>query len=116
MSYLEEQEQTLRADAAELGIQEDLVEYDRLSLPIIVALGRGGVKTLEDLADLAGDELVEMAGDEALDDALAGDIILDAGRRLGWIEDEPEEAVEGEDKGVEAAAADGHEASAHSGD
>jgi transcription termination/antitermination protein NusA len=93
MSYLEEQEQTLRADAAELGIQEDLVEYDRLSLPIIVALGRGGVKSLEDLADLAADELVEMAGqtgqEAGLDEALAGDIIMDARRRLGWIEDEP---------------------------
>ena len=93
MSYLEEQEQTLRADAAELGIQEDLVEYDRLSLPIIVALGRNGVKSLEDLADLAADELVEMAGqtgqEAGLDEALAGDIIMDARRRLGWIEDEP---------------------------
>jgi N utilization substance protein A len=93
MSYLEEQEQTLRADAAELGIQEDLVEYDRLSLPIIVALGRGGVKSLEDLADLAADELMEMAGqtgqEAGLDEALAGDIIMDARRRLGWIEDEP---------------------------
>src|SRR3954471_9641496 len=93
MSYLEEQEQTLRADAAELGIQEDLVEYDRLSLPIIVALGRGGVRSLEDLADLAADELMEMAGqtgqEAGLDEALAGDIIMDARRRLGWIEDEP---------------------------
>jgi transcription termination/antitermination protein NusA len=99
-AYLQEQEEMYRAQAAELGIAEDLVEYDRLSLPIIVALGRGGVKTLEDLADLAGDELVEMApADSGLDAALAGDIILDARRRLGWIADEeapPEGAAEGD--------------------
>jgi transcription termination/antitermination protein NusA len=97
-AYLQEQEEMYRAQAAELGIAEDLVEYDRLSLPIIVALGRGGVKTLEDLADLAGDELVEMAPDSGLDAALAGDIVLDARRRLGWIADEetPPEAAEGD--------------------
>ena len=58
-----------------------------------MALGRGGVKSLEDLADLAADELMEMAGqtgqEAGLDEALAGDIIMDARRRLGWIEDEP---------------------------
>ena len=43
--------------------------------------------------DLAADELIEMAGqtgqEAGLDEALAGDIIMDARRRLGWIEDEP---------------------------
>ena len=61
------------------------------SLPTIVELGRKGVKTLEDLADLAADELVELVPPEAgLDvDARGRRSSWTRGVRLGWIEDEP---------------------------
>ena len=85
-AYLEEQEETLRAEAAELGMGEDLLAYDRLELPVLVALGRKGVKTLEDLADLAGDELIELVPEAGLSGEAAGDVIMDARVRLGWIE------------------------------
>jgi N utilization substance protein A len=85
-AYLDEQEQTLRAEAAELAMGEDLLAYDRLELASIVALGRKGVKSLEDLADLAGDELVELVPEAGLSVEEAGSIIMDARVRLGWIE------------------------------
>ena len=44
------------------------------------------MKTLEDLADLAGDELVELVPGAGLDEEQAGTIIMDARVRLGWIE------------------------------
>ena len=66
-AYLDEVEQNLRAEAAELGLAEDLLGYDGLPLATIVELGRKGVKTLEDLADLAGDELVELVPDAGLE-------------------------------------------------
>jgi N utilization substance protein A len=88
-AYLQEQEEGQRAEAAELQIGQDLIEFDRLTLPVVVALGRAGVKTLEDLADLAGDELVEMLPQVDIDNETAGEIILDARRKLGWIEDDP---------------------------
>jgi N utilization substance protein A len=107
-SYLDEREAALRAEAATLGMAEDLLGFDRLGLDTLVQLGRKGVRSLEDLADLARDELMALmvpdgpdldalaAADEArlgelrrrsplaADDA--SDLILDARVRLGWIE------------------------------
>ena len=102
-SFLQEQEETLRAEAAELQIADDLLGFDRIDLATAVALGRKGVKTLEDLADLAGDELVELAPEAVSDEIMAGEVILDARRRLGWIEEEPEGESEAEmaDEGEE---------------
>jgi N utilization substance protein A len=100
-AYLDEVEQNLRAEAAELEMAEDLLAHDGLQLATIVELGRKGVKSLEDLADLAGDELVELVPDAGLGNDEAGAIIMDARVRLGWIEapaaeDEPDEGVETE--------------------
>lgn len=97
-AYLDEQEQTLRAEAAELAMGEDLLAYDRLELASIVALGRKGVKSLEDLADLAGDELVELVPEAGLSVEEAGSIIMDARVRLGWIEAPAENDESGDDE------------------
>jgi N utilization substance protein A len=92
-AYLDEVEQNLRAEAAELGMAEDLLNYDQLELATIVELGRKGVKSLEDMADLAADEMVELVPDAGLDAERAGAIIVDARVRLGWIEAAAEEEV-----------------------
>src|SRR3546814_20134923 len=42
---------------AELVIADDLVEFEGLTPTMVVALGESGVRTLDDLADLAGAEL-----------------------------------------------------------
>jgi N utilization substance protein A len=55
---------------------------------MMVTLGEKGVKSLEDLADLAGDELVEILGAEALDEETANAIVMEARRRAGWLGDE----------------------------
>ena len=94
-TWVEERDQALRAEAEELGIADDLVEYDRLDLATIVALGRQGIKSLEDFADLAGDELVELLPSSGIDAAVAGDLIMDARVRLGWIEAPQAAAEEG---------------------
>ena len=50
---------------------------------MLVALGEKGVKTLDDLADLAGDELIEILGEGAMDEETANAIIMDA--RKHWF-------------------------------
>ncbi len=85
-SWLEERRQALEAEARELGVAEDLLTYDRLDLETIVKLARQGIKKLEDLADLAGDELVEMLPGSGLTAAAAGEVVMDARVRLGWVE------------------------------
>jgi N utilization substance protein A len=56
-----------------------------------VTLGEKGVKTLDDLADLAGDELVEMLGADALTEEAANEIIMAA--RAHWFEGEDGDAA-----------------------
>ena len=53
---------------------------------MLIALGEAGVKTLDDLADLAGDELIEIVGSDALDKEVANAIIMDA--RAHWFREE----------------------------
>ncbi|MCB1990497.1 MAG: transcription termination/antitermination protein NusA, partial [Geminicoccaceae bacterium] len=90
-AFLEEREQEMNAEADELGIGEDLRAFTLIDLKTVVALGRQGVKSLEDFADLATDELVEMLAAEApIDEVTAADLILQARLVLGWIEPEPE--------------------------
>ncbi|MEZ5931432.1 MAG: transcription termination factor NusA [Alphaproteobacteria bacterium] len=93
--YLTERAETLGGEAAELGMQDDLLEFEPLTLEAKVELGRKGVKSLDDLADLAGDELVELLPDSGLSEEDAGELIMAA--RAHWFDDEPPAA------GVEAA-------------
>jgi N utilization substance protein A len=85
-TYLVEQERSLRAEAEELSIQADLLEFESLGLEAIVELGRKGVKSLDDLADLAADELVELLPEAGLTEEQAGQLIMAA--RAHWFGDE----------------------------
>ncbi len=56
--FLEQQELALDARMKELGMEDKLLDVPGLDKKMIVALGEKGAKTLEDLADMATDELV----------------------------------------------------------
>jgi transcription termination/antitermination protein NusA len=89
-TYLAEQEEALRHEAAELGLGDDLLGFEALSLESIVTLGRQGIKTLDDLADLAADELIELLPGTELSEADAGELIMAA--RAHWFDHEEEAA------------------------
>ena len=91
--YLAEREAALREEAATLGLSEDLLSFDQLSLESIVGLGRQGIKSLDDLADLAADELIELLPEAQLTEADAGRLIMAA--RAHWFGDEEAEAAAG---------------------
>ena len=57
--FIEEREARLLARRQELGVADDLAEIPGLDSAMLVALGEGGVKTRDDLADLASDELID---------------------------------------------------------
>ncbi|MGI9508409.1 MAG: helix-hairpin-helix domain-containing protein, partial [Geminicoccaceae bacterium] len=86
-SYLSERAEALSNEAAELGIQDDLLAFEHFGLETKVELGRKGVKALDDLADLAGDELVELLPGAGLTEESAGELIMAA--RAHWFDDEP---------------------------
>jgi N utilization substance protein A len=58
-NWLEAEEQRLVERRKELGVVDEVAAIDGLTPAMLVALGEKGVKTLDDLADLAADELTD---------------------------------------------------------
>ena len=56
--YLEEVEAKLDAERVELGVSDDLRSIDGITTAMMVALGKDDIKSLEDLAGCAADDLV----------------------------------------------------------
>ncbi|NHN89672.1 transcription termination factor NusA [Acetobacter conturbans] len=83
-------EEELDEKRQELGVTDEIVALNAFTNQMLVTLGEKGVKTLDDLADLAGDELIEILGTESIDEEAANEIIMLA--RAHWFEDESEEA------------------------
>ena len=61
---------------------KDLTSFEGLNNEMLVKLGEKGVKTLDDFADLASDELLEIVGD-ALTEKQANELIMKA--REHWF-------------------------------
>ncbi len=58
LEALERREEGHRQVRRELGVEDALAEIPHLSEAMLVTLGKAGIKTLDDLADLATDELI----------------------------------------------------------
>lgn len=86
INWLAAKAEELKAQQAALGLSDDLVNFAGLSADQIMKLGQSGVKTLDDLADLAGDELVEILGDKKISENDANALIMKA--REHWFADE----------------------------
>ncbi|HEX6374405.1 MAG TPA: transcription termination factor NusA [Allosphingosinicella sp.] len=108
---LERREEASREERRALGVSDELAEMPYLTEQMLVTLGKAGIKTLDDLADLATDELVQKKRPEqrrqresnrpedkggilaeyGLTDEQGNEIIMAA--RAHWFEDEGEDAV-----------------------
>ena len=77
-TYLEKVEQDYLDQGHKLGMKDDLLNFDFVKRPIIMKLGAAGIKSLEDLADLASDELVEILGEDNMSERLAERIVMKA--------------------------------------
>ena len=55
---LDRREEVARTARRELGVEDALAEIPHLTEAMLVVLGKAGIKTLDDLADLATDELI----------------------------------------------------------
>jgi N utilization substance protein A len=85
-TYLEELNRKNEERRRELGVADELAGLPGLTAAMLVTLGEKGVKTLDDLGDLASDELIEMLGDQAPSAEEADAIIMAA--RAHWFEGE----------------------------
>jgi N utilization substance protein A len=92
LAFVNAENERLQNRLAELGMADDINEIADFSLAMLVKLGDAGVKTADDLGDLAGDELLEILADEGLVEEDANAIIMAA--RASWFDDEDEAAGE----------------------
>ena len=91
-TYLAERDAVLRHRWQELGVSEDLKTMPHLTDAHLVALGEKGLKTLDDLADLASDELQELLSESMLNSEDFDQIIMAA--RAHWFPDSPDSSKE----------------------
>ncbi|QGP78771.1 transcription termination factor NusA [Sphingobium sp. CAP-1] len=59
LEALERREAAAREERTNLGVEDALADMPHLTEAMLVTLGKAGIKTLDDLADLATDELVQ---------------------------------------------------------
>jgi N utilization substance protein A len=85
-AYLERRDAELDRKRREMGVEDAVAEVGGFTPAMLVTLGEKGIKTLDDLADLSSDELIEILGPEALDEETANAIIMAA--RAHWFEGE----------------------------
>ena len=86
IAFLEEKEEELEKERKELGVEDSLKEIDLIDSEMLVILGKNNIKTKNDLADLASDELQDILGEkmQSVDDA--NKIIMKA--REDWFKDQ----------------------------
>ena len=129
--YMEKQEAERDAKRREFGVSDDLAKVAGVTTAMLVAFGEKGIKTLEDLADCATDDLVGWTEKKREKDSEpvrhkgvlegfeagrkeAEEMIMSARVLAGWIkaedlvkpepepEPEPEDAAEAADTGAES--------------
>ena len=123
--YLERKEAELEARRKELGVADDLGELEGINTAMMVALGENDVKSLEDFADCATDDLAgwheKVDGESVrhpgfldafnISRAEAEALIMAARVKSGMISEEDLRAMSGEDEeGAEAEGSEGEAA------
>ena len=93
--YLETREADHEEKRKDMGISDEIAKIEDLTGDMLIKLGEAEIKTLDDLADLASDELMEIVGDKALSEDQANVIIMAA--RAHWFVDEESGKSEVED-------------------
>ncbi|MDE2357328.1 MAG: transcription termination/antitermination protein NusA [Alphaproteobacteria bacterium] len=117
--YLDKEAAEYDARRLELGVEDAVLDVEGVTLAMAVALGEGGVKTVEDLAGLVPDDVrgyfETKDGERVREPGLlesfdlspedAERLIMRARVAAGWVEAEPEpvemEAVESETEAME---------------
>jgi N utilization substance protein A len=84
--FLERRDVEREEQRKEMGVEDRVAEIGQFNPGQLVKLGEKGIKTLDDLADLASDELIEILGEDAPDEETANAVIMAA--RQHWFADE----------------------------
>jgi N utilization substance protein A len=85
-AFNEAEQEGLYKQRVELGVTDELAKMDGITPSMLVIFGNNEIKTIDDLGDLASDELIEMLPDAGLSIENANNIIMTA--RAHWFEDD----------------------------
>jgi N utilization substance protein A len=83
--YVEARNKEFAEKSKSLGIDEKLQAIEGLDKDMLLALANNNIRTIDDLADLAADELIEILGEDTLSVKEADKVIMAA--RAHWFED-----------------------------
>ncbi len=86
--YLEATQNELSDSIKRLGVDTKIAEFPNITEEMLVKLGEAGVKSVDDFADLASDELLEILGHGAISNRKADEAIMAA--RAHWFSDDAE--------------------------
>ena len=84
--YVEKRNKEFAEKSKSLGIDEKLQSIEGLDKDMLLVLANNNIRTIDDLADLATDELVEILGEDTLSIKEAEKVIMAA--RAHWFEEE----------------------------
>jgi N utilization substance protein A len=84
--FLNERDARFEDERRTLGVEDAVGALPHMNPAILVKLGQGKLKTTDDVADLAADELIEMVGADLLTEEQANEIIMAA--RAPWFAEE----------------------------
>ena len=94
--FVERESDRINAALNEMKVSDDLRAFEYISLAMLLTLAENEIRTLDDLAGLDNEELVEFLGQHGLtDDGEAGDIIMAA--RAHWFTDETADSADTDD-------------------
>jgi transcription termination/antitermination protein NusA len=82
-TWLAERAAALETKRKELGVADTIMALPHMTPEFAVKLGEKGIKSLDDVADLASDELRELLGADALTETKANELIMAA--RAHWF-------------------------------
>ena len=85
-NWLAENAAKQEAKRKELGVTDDVMGLPHMTGEMAVKLGEKSIKTLDDVGDLAGDELRDIFGTDHLSETKANEIIMAA--RAHWFTEE----------------------------
>ncbi|MBP5215140.1 MAG: transcription termination/antitermination protein NusA [Alphaproteobacteria bacterium] len=83
LEFIANRNKEFAAKSKKLKIDESLKQVNGLDQDMIIALAEKGVKNIDDLADLAADELIEILGEDTISETEANEIIMSA--REHWF-------------------------------
>ncbi|MDA0997622.1 MAG: transcription termination factor NusA [Proteobacteria bacterium] len=90
-TFLTTREEELNVKRRELGVADEIAALPGVGATLMVALGEKGIKTRDDLADLSGDELLDIAPAKSMTLITANELIMAA--RAHWFENDPAPAT-----------------------